>query len=91
MQFLKNNNLYFLTNFIKYNINFKPDKRMSNMKLYLNRMTTEPNALVRVVMEMTRIKPEVIHATEEFRKTEEYKKLTVTDRFPLLVTGDGVL
>ena len=61
------------------------------MKLYVNKPTSIPNALVRIVMEFTDIRPEVVVATEEFRKTAEYKKLTVTDKFPLLVTPDGSL
>ena len=61
------------------------------MKLYVNSLHTMPNALARIVMEMTGQQAEVVVADEEFRKTPGYKALTTTDKFPLLQTAEGNL
>ena len=61
------------------------------MKLYCNIPTSPPNALARIAADLAGQEIEVIVATEEVRKSAEYKALTTTDKFPLLVTKDGNL
>jgi elongation factor 1-gamma len=61
------------------------------MKLYCNIPHSTPNALARIVQDMTGQEAELVIADEEFRKTPGYKALTTTDKFPLLQTADGNL
>lgn len=61
------------------------------MKLYCNIPISTPNAFARIAAEMTGQKIEVVEVTEEFRKSKEYKDMTITDKFPLLKTDKGVL
>jgi len=61
------------------------------MKLYCNSPHTTPNALARIVQDMTGQKAELVIADAEFRKTPGYKALTTTDKFPLLQTAEGTI
>ena len=59
------------------------------MKLYVNYTHTAPNALARIIADMTNQEIEVIVVDEEMKKTKEYKELTTTGKFPMLITQDG--
>ena len=61
------------------------------MKLYCNIPISTPNAFARIAAELTGQQIEVVEVTEEFRKSKEYKDMTITDKFPLLKTDKGVL
>lgn len=61
------------------------------MKLYSQNPQNSLIATCRVTALLTKQKVQYVTVDDAFRKSEEYKKLTTTDKFPLLQTNEGGL
>jgi glutathione S-transferase len=61
------------------------------MKLYAVNPQNSLIACCRVTSMLTKQKVQYVTVDDAFRNSEEYKKLTTTDKFPLLQTSEGGL
>lgn len=61
------------------------------MKLYGLNPINSLICQVRVTARLTGQQIEYVNVTDEFRKSDEYKKMTTTDKFPLLQTDEGCI
>lgn len=61
------------------------------MKLYSINIITPYATIPRVTAKLTGLKLKVVKVTPEFKKSEEFAKLSSTESFPLLETKEGGL
>merc|ERR1712086_302600 len=63
----------------------------SKMKLYGQNPINSYISCIRVVDRLCGQNVSYVQVTDEFKKSDEYKKMTTTDKFPLLQTDEGCM